>query len=164
MKTLLIFRHAKSSKDDPSLEDHERPLNDRGRRDAHRMGRVLREEDLVPDRIVSSTAVRARATAEAAAKASGFKGKVDLDSELYHASPEEYVEVLSHTPKEDDRVMVVGHNPGLERLVETLTGKRQTLPTAAIARVALPIQDWKQLKTSTKGKLERVWAPKELDD
>jgi phosphohistidine phosphatase len=162
MKTLLILRHAKSSRDDPDLDDHARPLNDRGERDAPRMGKLLRELDLVPDRIVSSTAVRARTTAEAAAKASGYDGKVDLESALYLAEPEEYLEVLRRTPKKVKSVMVVGHNPGLERLVEVLTREREELPTAALARVSLPIEDWKDLKAS-KGKLEGVWRPKELD-
>lgn len=162
MKTLLILRHAKSSKDDPSLDDHARPLNDRGNRDAPRMGRLLRELDLVPDRVVSSTAVRARTTAEAAAKASGYEGKVELESSLYLASPEEYLEVLRGLPKKAERVLVVGHNPGLERLLDVLARKREELPTAALARVTLPIDDWKDLKPG-KATLEGIWRPKELD-
>jgi len=162
MKTLLILRHAKSSKDDPGLDDHARPLNDRGERDAPRMGKLLRELDMVPDRIVSSTAVRARATAEAAAKASGYEGKVDLESTLYLAEPDEYVEVVSKTPKKVRSVLVVGHNPGLERLVEKLTRKREELPTAALAKVTFDLDDWKDLP-GAKGKLEGVWRPKELD-
>jgi phosphohistidine phosphatase len=162
MKTLLILRHAKSSKDDPDLDDHARPLNDRGERDAPRMGKLLRELDMVPDRIVSSTAVRARATAEAAAKASGYEGKVDLESTLYLAEPDEYIEVVSKTPKNVRSVLVVGHNPGLERLVEKLTRKREELPTAALAKVTFDLDDWKDLP-GAKGKLEDVWRPKELD-
>ncbi len=161
MKTLLILRHAKSSKDDPDLDDHARPLNDRGERDAPRMGKLLRELDMVPDRIVSSTAVRARATAEAAAKAAGYDGKVDLESALYLAEPEEYVDVVSRMPKKVRSVMVVGHNPGIERLVERLTRKREEMPTAALAKVSFDIDDWKDLPGS-KGKLEGVWRPKEL--
>jgi phosphohistidine phosphatase len=162
VKTLLILRHAKSSKNDPTLDDHARPLNERGERDAPRMGRLLKDEGLVPDRIVSSTATRARKTAEAAADACGFEDDVDLDSSLYLASPEEYLEVLRRTPKACERVMVVGHNPGLERLVEVLARKRETLPTAALARITLPIDDWKDLKAS-KGTLAAIWRPKELD-
>jgi phosphohistidine phosphatase len=73
MKSILILRHAKSSRKDPDLTDHDRPLNKRGKRDAPRMGRLLRKENLVPDIIISSTAMRARATAQAVAKASGYK-------------------------------------------------------------------------------------------
>jgi phosphohistidine phosphatase len=74
MKSVLILRHAKSSWKDPDLPDHDRPLNKRGKHDAPLMGRLLKREDLVPDVIISSTAMRARATAEAVAKGSGYKG------------------------------------------------------------------------------------------
>ncbi len=72
MKSILVLRHAKSSRKDPDLTDHDRPLNKRGKRDAPRMGRLLKKEHLVPDAIISSTAMRARATAEAVGKASGL--------------------------------------------------------------------------------------------
>jgi len=71
MKTLLVLRHAKSSWDDSALDDHERPLNQRGRRDAPRMGKLMREYGLIPDVVISSDAVRARLTAEALAEATG---------------------------------------------------------------------------------------------
>ena len=78
MKLLLILRHAKSSWKDPDLDDHDRPLNKRGRRDAPRMGRLLRKEDLLPDLILSSTAVRARMTAEMVADASRYRGPLEF--------------------------------------------------------------------------------------
>ncbi len=62
------------------------------------------------------------------------------------------------------RVMVVGHNPGLEDLVARLTGEEELLPTAGLARISLPIENWKELRLSTKGRLVGVWRPKELDD
>ena len=96
MKTLLILRHAKSSWKDASLADHDRPLNKRGKRDAPRMGRLLQEQDLVPDRIISSTAKRARNTAKAVAKACNCKDKVELTSEFYHAGPGAYLAVLQN--------------------------------------------------------------------
>jgi phosphohistidine phosphatase len=163
MKTLLVLRHAKSSHDDPGLDDHERSLNDRGRRDAPRMGRLLADEDLVPDLILSSTAVRARTTAEAAAKASGYQQKIELDRSLYLASPEEYIEALRELPETRRRVLVVGHNPGMEQLVEVLTGQSETLPTAALACITLPIDRWRDLRSSTTGTLDGLWRPKEIE-
>src|SRR2546428_2406284 len=83
MKSLLILRHAKSSWKHPELTDHDRPLNKRGKRDAPRIEEILRGEHLIPEAIISSTAARAHATAEAVAKASGYKGEVTLNRSLY---------------------------------------------------------------------------------
>ena len=94
MKTLLVLRHAKSSWDDTALDDHERPLNERGRRDGPRMGELVREHRLTPDIIISSDAVRARRTAEAVAKATRYAGEVRLDRLLYLASPADILGVL----------------------------------------------------------------------
>ena len=83
MKTLLVLRHAKSSWNDPALDDHERPLNKRGRRDAPRMGELVREYGLMPGVVISSDAVRARLTAEAVAEAARYAGEILLDPHLY---------------------------------------------------------------------------------
>ena len=163
MKTLLVLRHAKSSWDDTALDDHERPLNERGRRDGPRMGELVREHRLTPDIIISSDAVRARRTAEAVAKATRYAGEVRLDRLLYLASPADILAVL-RTIRETKAgtVMIVGHNPGLEELVTQLTGEQQDLPTAALAQIGLPIDRWRDLKMSTRGRLLDLWRPKEL--
>jgi phosphohistidine phosphatase len=163
MKTLLILRHAKSSWDDASLDDHERPLNPRGRRDAPRMGELLRREGLVPDLIITSDAVRAQATAEAAAEAAGYRGRIVVDGLLYHAGPEDAIAVLqSMRAATAAAVMIVGHNPGLEELVERLTGESHDLPTAALVQLAVPIDEWRELSVSTRAALVNLWRPKEL--
>ncbi len=87
MKSVLLHRHAKSSWKHPDLNDQDRPLNKRGKRDAPIMGRLLKRKDLVPDIIISSTAIRARSTAEAVAKASGYKGEIILNKSLYAVGP-----------------------------------------------------------------------------
>lgn len=163
MKTLLVLRHAKSSWADQGLSDHERPLNDRGRRDAPRMGRLLRDEGVRPDLVVSSDAVRARRTAEAVSHAAGYEGEIVLDPRLYGASPGEIVGVLRTVePAAARTVMIVGHNPGLEELVAQLTGEPQEFPTAALAQIALPIDEWRELTLSARGGLIALWRPKEL--
>ena len=163
MKTLLVLRHAKSSRDDRTLDDHERPLNERGQRDAPRMGALLREYGLVPDLILSSDALRARQTAEAAAKAAHYAGEVRLDPRLYGASPADIVRVLRTVDETNaSTVMIVGHNPGLEELVARLTLERQDLPTAALAQIALPVDQWRDLTVSRRGSLVGLWRPKEL--
>ena len=163
MKTLLVLRHAKSSWNDPALDDHERPLNERGRRDGPRMGELVREHRLTPDIIISSDAVRARRTAEAVAETAGYAGEILLDPLLYLASPPGILAVL-RTVRETNAgtVMIVGHNPGLEELVAQLTGKEQDLPTAALGQIGLPIDRWRDLKVSTRGTLLGLWRPKEL--
>ena len=158
MNTLLVMRHAKSSWSDPQLADFDRPLNKRGQRDAPRMGELLREHDLVPDRIFCSSAQRARETASLVVQASGFSGTVETTDQLYHASPDAYLALLRQQA-DMPRVMVIGHNPGLEELVFRLTDLDETLPTAAVARISLG--DWNEIGNAP-ATLECVWRPKEL--
>lgn len=164
MKTLMVLRHAKSSWDEAGLDDHARPLNERGERDAPRMGQLLRDQQLLPDLIISSDATRARLTAEAMADAAGYEGTILLERRLYHASPAEIVDLLhSVVESELERVMIVGHNPGLEELVTKLTGVREDVPTAALAQIELPIERWSNLTASTTGTLVAMWRPRDLD-
>lgn len=160
MKTLLILRHAKSSWKDTALPDHDRPLNERGKRDAPRVGRLLREEGLAPELILCSTAKRARQTAEAVADESGFAGEVQLVEAFYGGGPEAYRETLQALPGAPGSVMVVGHNPDLEELLESLTGERPGLPTAALAQISLPINDWQDLTEDVEGELVHLWTPR----
>lgn len=164
MKTLLILRHAKSSWKDASLPDHDRPLKKRGERAAAQMGRLLAEKALTPQRILSSTATRARATAELCAAACGYTGEIVATPEFYAAGPPAYLKALRQLDDAYQRVMVVGHNPGLEYLVELLTGQTALLPTAALARVELPITTWEELFTAPKGTLAALWTPHEAED
>lgn len=164
MKTLLVLRHAKSSWNESGLADHDRPLNERGERDAPRMGDLVRERRLTPDVIISSDAVRARMTAEAVAEAARYPGEIRLEPLLYGAAPDDILVVLRAAPELNTAtVMIVGHNPGLEALVGQLTGEPQDLPTAALARIDLPIDRWRDLDESTRGTLVDLWRPKELE-
>lgn len=162
MKTLLILRHAKSSWDNPALSDLDRPLNKRGKRDAPRMGKHLKQQELVPDYIVSSSAKRARKTAAKVAKACGYKDKIIRMEDLYLALPGVYYQYLQELSNKYQRVMVVGHNPTMEVLVSHLSDELHRMPTAAIAHFELPIDNWKLLDLSTKGKLVNLWTPKTL--
>ena len=162
MKTLLVLRHAKSSWDDPALDDHERPLNTRGRRDGPRMGELVRQYGLIPELVISSDAVRARLTAEAVAEAARYAGEILLDPRLYMAGPADILSLLPRVRENAETVMIVGHNPGLEELVAQLTGEQHDVPTAALAQIVLPIDQWRDLKLSTRGTLLGYWRPKEL--
>ncbi len=163
MKTLLLLRHAKSSWDDDSLSDHDRPLNKRGRIAAPRMGQLLRELDLVPDLIISSTANRAATTAKLAAHGAECHAELRLDHSLYLAPPERYIRVASRVHEPVERLMFVGHNPGIEMLVDILTSSSEPMPTAALAVIAVPIQQWSEFSTDLRCELSRVYRPKELD-
>jgi len=139
MKTLLLLRHAKSNWDDEALADYDRPLNERGRHDAPRIGRHLARLDLVPDLIVASGARRAEATAKRVAIAAGYPGDIRYTDELYLADPETFLEIARETDDVVARLMLVGHNPGIEELVTALTGHDERMPTAAVACFRLAI-------------------------
>ena len=132
MKTLLIMRHAKSSWKDAELPDQERPLNKRGKHDAPMMGELIKDKELRPQVIYASTAKRARMTAEEVSSACKFKGDVTYLDNLYLAEAEAILDVLHTTPDEIERVLIIGHNPGLEGLLQMLSHRVESLPTAAI--------------------------------
>ena len=159
MKSVLILRHAKSSWKHPDVSDHDRPLNKRGKRDAPRMGELLQDKHLVPDFIVSSTAKRAHSTAKAVAKAAGYKGDITLNQSLYAAPPRAYIDALRDLSNRYVRVLMVGHNPGLEQLVDMLTGEEHTMPTCSLVHVELRINSWTEIDYKTKGKLIEIWNP-----
>jgi phosphohistidine phosphatase len=162
MKTLLILRHGKSSWLDPSLDDHDRPLKGRGKRAAKQIGRLIRERDLLPDLIITSTARRARSTARRAAKAAGYDGETVATRELYFSSVgKQLAAIAGHARPGDRRVMIVGHNPTFEELVETLAREEVTLKTADLATVDLAIDDWSELPRA-RGELRFLVRSREL--
>lgn len=162
MKTMLLLRHAKSSWKHPELADHDRPLNKRGKRTAPRVSALLQDADLIPDLILCSSAVRAHTTALLVAKACAYEAEIKRIRKLYLAEPQTYVEVLRQVAEKHARVLVVGHNPGLEALIEALTGEAMAMPTAALAQVELSLKRWSDLDTDTDCKLVNVWRPKDL--
>jgi len=163
VKSLLILRHAKSSWKYPELNDHDIPLNKRGKNDAPRIGKILQKEKLIPDAILSSTAMRASATVESVVKACGYKGEVTLNRSLYAAGPETYLQLLSGLPNGQRRVLVVGHNPGIEELLELLTSEIHLLPTCSLAHLNLQIGGWSDIDfETTKGQLVDIWLPGDI--
>lgn len=162
MKNLLLMRHAKSSWDDESQPDHERPLNSRGERDAPRMGKLLKKQKLLPDLIVSSSARRAADTAELLAQGCKYKGEIALEADLYHAAGDDWERVIRKLPSKIETALLIGHNPSIEVFQEHLTGIAERFPTAAIAWLVLDADDWSQLGSASI-ELRIVWCPKELD-
>jgi len=163
VKRLLVLRHAKSSWDDASLADWKRPLSARGERDAPRIGVLLRDRSLMPDIIITSDAVRAHTTARAVAEAAGYAGEIVVEPALYHADPDDVLALLKIMSDERARaVLIVGHNPGLEDLIEQLTGERHDLPTAALVHLALPIDRWREIDAAGGATVVDIWRPKDL--
>ena len=156
MNELLILRHAKSDWNSGARSDFERPLSKRGRRAAPRVGRFLAARGLVPDYVVSSPAERARQTVLAVCEPLGIpESLVHWDDRIYHASTGALMDVLSESPETAGRVLIAGHNPGLESLLRTLCAHAvpmpddfKLMPTAAVAHLEIP-GPWAELDGGT---------------
>jgi phosphohistidine phosphatase len=162
MKKLLVLRHAKSSWKKAALEDHDRPLSNRGKRDAARMGRLLRRQGLKPRLAITSSAKRARTTLKRLIEAADLTCEMRLAPEFYMAGPHEIIGLLRQLPDRYAQVMVVGHNPGLEELVQQLTGETVILPTAALVLIDCRCRHWRDLGCGGRDTLVQVWRPKEF--
>ncbi len=126
------------------------------------MGQLLRNEDLLPDRILASSARRTRETARLAAAAAHFSGSIDELEELYLAEPEAYITAVRRHAPDAQRVLLVGHNPGLEALALILTGDPVSLPPAGLVVCTLPIANFAELVPQVRGKMARFDRPSEL--
>ncbi len=163
MKTVLLMRHGKSDWDADYRDDRDRPLAPRGVRASRTMGRVLSGLAQVPDRIVSSPAVRANATAELAALAGGWSAPISSDARLYEESIEQAFELLRELDDEARRGMLVGHQPDLSLLGELLIGGGSlVLPTAAVCRIDCACDRWRDLEPGA-GELRWLLPPRMFD-
>ncbi len=149
MKTLYLIRHAKSSWDNPKLGDFERPLNERGKKDAPRMGRRLKEKRVHPDVIITSPAVRALETCKAIAASLNFPpSKIELDKNLYHADEDQILKRIQNLKDLNDQeevVLLFGHNPGLTYFANLLLNESiDNIPTCGVVAAQLNIKTWKE--------------------
>lgn len=146
MKTLFLVRHAKSGRDDPMLPDKDRPLNERGMRDAARVGEQLAKRDVRPDLIVSSPARRALTTAEIVARTIDHRPRdIVVDERLYAATPDDLVAVVHECDDKARCVMLFGHNPELTELAHRLSAKITDMPTCAVAEFAFDTRSWSKV-------------------
>jgi phosphohistidine phosphatase len=158
MKALLILRHAKAKRG--SGDDHDRPLTTRGERDAERIGEMVDKLDLNPHLVVSSDAVRAHETALFAAQAFCYNAEdIVLTDRLYLSPVEEQLGIVRGLSDEHDLVMLVGHNPSFEDLIELFTGEMITLRTANLAHIELNIESWIDADEES-GELMAVYSPR----
>jgi phosphohistidine phosphatase len=155
MKTVLLLRHAKSDWSKPGLADFDRPLAKRGLNDAPRMGHVLVDFNVVPDKILASSARRARQTTKLVAEACGYKGSITWQDSFYGGSSDTLVSALQQLPENVERAMLVGHNPTMEETASTLLlgyGARWSqgfdirMPTAALVCLDLDTMTWADLE------------------
>ncbi len=148
MKKIILIRHAKSAWDNPWLDDHDRPLAERGLRDAPKMAKRLKKRGILPDLILSSTAIRAAETAKFVAKELGYPtDKIVLESGLFHASPHAILKTIRTQKDSHQTILVFGHNPGLNDLVTFLGGEIDNLPTAGQFGFKLKSEHWADLKS-----------------
>lgn len=160
MKTLYILRHAKSSWDNSDLADFDRPLNERGLEAAPFMGNVIYENQFQPDLIISSPAKRAAQTAILVRASAQIEGEIQYDEKIYEASPRRLLQIVSEQNNKLASLMLVGHNPGFEGLLKTLTGEFQTMKTANLAVVDLQIENWNEIDANC-GTLRVLISPKD---
>jgi len=146
MRELFILRHAKSSWDDPTLADFDRPLNSRGKEDAPLMGKYLAKLGVKPDLIISSPAKRAKKTAKIVAEQIGFDPrKIEFRETVYEASPQSLLYLVCQFPDSVKRVMLVGHNPGLTELANILGDIAiENIPTAGVVGIAFDTSRWEE--------------------
>jgi phosphohistidine phosphatase len=161
-KILLLLRHGKSSWDDPNLSDSERPLNNRGKQNASTMGNFLKKENIVPDLIISSTAKRANKTATIIAKKSGYDKKILESNLLYGATADDYISVIRNINNDHEMVLLVGHNPTIEEVVERIIGERHIMRTCSLAHIDLSIDSWKKFDYGVKCELIDMIHAREL--
>ena len=149
-KELFLVRHAKSSWDDPTISDQDRPLNERGFRNTLEMGRRLSDREVSPDALISSTALRARTTARIIADSLGWpEERVVLDRALYHASATELQEYIGGLNDAHTSVMLFGHNPGMTSLVSHLFGLAlDNLPTCGVVNLQFSTESWAEASRS----------------
>jgi phosphohistidine phosphatase len=162
MKTIFLLRHAKSSWKDSSSPDFDRPLNSRGRKSAELIGGFIRREKFVPDLVLSSPAVRARETIEIVMKVAKLASEIRYDERIYEAGPLRLLEVISQIEESKASVLLVGHNPGLEELLQVLTGPAERLTTGNLAKISLATTKWNKT-LDKKGTLDWLVRPKELE-
>ena len=162
-RTLLLMRHGKSSWKEKGLADEKRPLKKRGEEAAAMVGKTLKVSEIVPDLILSSPAKRAKNTAEIVAKESNFSHKVELVESFYMGEPSDYVARLKKVPKDVKRVLVVGHNPGLEAFLQMLDGHISAMPTGSLAVIKLDLHSWSDFSAESGGNVIAFWDPEQKE-
>jgi phosphohistidine phosphatase len=161
MQTLFLLRHAKALPSIGALQDFDRPLNDQGRTQARRTGNYFKEQKFDLDLVLSSSALRARETTELFLKAAGRVTEVHYEQRIYEASRYQLIEVLTDIERDKANVLLVGHNPGLEELLQHVTGRLESMSTGTLAKIDFEAADWTD-PAKMKGHLDWLVKPADL--
>ena len=170
MKTIFLLRHAKSSWDDNSLADHDRPLSQRGRRAAPRIGAHMSGAGYQPDLALCSTSMRTRQTLEAVVSELEVEPAIEFEEDLYLAAPGEMIDLVRSVADTVEALLLVGHNPGTGMLADDLSGfgqaaslnlMRAKFPTAGLAIIELNVDRWKDTVGGC-GTLKEFVRPRDL--
>jgi phosphohistidine phosphatase len=155
MKSLTLFRHAKTERDSVTGRDFDRRLLERGAEDSKRMGQEIRALGIKFDLVLSSPAARAAETAELAGLEARF------DERIYDAATSELLAIVQSADDAIDRIAMVGHNPGFERLASRMIGQNVEMPTGSLIEIEIPVDRWEEAGDAN-GRLVRFIKPKEL--
>ncbi len=164
-KVLLILRHAKSSWKDKKLDDHDRPLNKRGRREAIKMGEYLKKMNMMPDTIITSSALRAIETTKYTCRYSGYNNLVEVNFSLHQGGIDAYINALTAVANDKQKLLIIGHNPDLEELAGIIINKTIKIPTCTLVQINLSIENWKSisLHCNFRSELVNIWRPKQIE-
>jgi phosphohistidine phosphatase len=161
MKSLYLLRHAKAVPSTGTLQDFDRTLNDHGRAQARLMGSHFKQLKCGLDYVLSSTALRARETTELFLTSAQCVSEVRYEQRIYEASRYQLTEVVEGIDENKSRVLIVGHNPGLEELLQHLTGRLESMATGTLAKIDFEAADWPSA-VNQKGHLDWLVRPNEL--
>lgn len=145
MKTLYLIRHAKSSWKDITLDDFERPLNKRGKKDAPFMGKILKEEGVVPDIIYSSPARRAKDTAQIIAQAIGYEKEIQFEKKIYESNLVSLKNIIRSIEDSNQSAFLFGHNPGLNIFAEEFCDFYENIPTCGLIQLSFNCERWDEI-------------------
>ena len=161
MLSIIIFRHGKSDWDAIYDMDHNRPLSNRGYKAAKIMGRYLNKIDQIPDKVISSSATRAKDTAGIAIRHGKWSSKLSIESIIYGGSSETLLNIIHHLDKKIKSVCLVGHEPTCSSFISLCTFHSQRFTTASMAKINFRVDKWNEIEFG-KGSLEWIKSPKEI--
>ena len=147
------------------MDDHDRPLNNRGRREAIKMGEHLKKMNIFPDTIITSSALRAIETTKYMCRYSGYNNLIEVNFSLHRGGIDSYINALSTISNDKQKILIVGHNPDLEELAYGLMNKKIRIPTCTLIQLKLSIENWKSIDShyNFRSELEDIWRPKKIE-
>ena len=162
MKSIILFRHAKSDWNAIYSSDHQRPINRRGIKASKLMGLYLAKINEIPDLIISSSALRALQTMENAISAGKWESKIKVEKEIYHASVSSLIDLIKRTKNIHSNICIIGHEPTFSYFLKSITNESIfKFPTATMAKIVLKVENWNKIDDKL-SKLLWIKKPKEL--